>query len=129
MNQKKSSIVFISLGLRMPDPTDYGDPEFNRRVDLVKRVAKKIAACDKENVVPVAEFDYLLDQDECYPELLTLMSCCAANDITLFVAELGESPVLLSPLHQDAVTFLKEKGHAYRMFGHPKPKASGPSTP
>ena len=60
---------------------------------------------------------FVCDLDACYPAILTLIQEAKNYAACVFVSEIGDAPVLLSPQYQEAAAFLRTMGRRVQFTG------------
>ena len=116
---EKVSVVFVTMTPPIPDPQKLEPREAQRINELLLKASAKLEPCGN-NYVKLNWIAFLIDQDQCYPELLSFIERCNMDGIPITIAELAESPVLLSSENHIAAKFLKEKGHQVKHLLRPK---------
>ena len=97
---------------------------------------QQFQGCDRRHFVKLKQGVYLVNEDSGYPAILQIISYCnKSRDIPgqpnarLMVAELSESPIILSPEYQDVQSLIREMGRRVRSTRFPSPEQQLPIRP
>ena len=61
---------------------------------------------------------FLCDLDVCFPAIMALIQEAQTYSACVFVSEIGEAPVMLSPDYKEAATFLQKMGRRVQLTGN-----------
>jgi len=99
-------------------------------------VERQFQGCDPRHFKKLNEGVYLVNQDTCYPAILRVIDYCGQSknapgqpNARLMIAELSESPIILSPEYQDVHALVKEMGRQVRLTKFPLPAQPMPNRP
>jgi len=114
--EKRPSIVVVSISITGAVHS----------LDFLQHAEHQFQGCDPRHLVKLSDGVFLVNQDECYPALIKLIDYCnQSKDVPghpnarLMIAELSESPIVLSPQYQDAIKTMTEMGLRVRYTRFP----------
>ena len=91
---------------------------------IMKLIEEFIENCPTGYVQQIQHGVFLCEMDSCFPAITSLIQEAKTYSAYVLVAELGESPVMLSPEYYEAAALLQGLGHRVQLTGPPLDKAA-----
>jgi len=89
---------------------------------IMKLIEEFLGNCPAGNVQQIQQGVFLCEMDSCFPAIATLIQEAKTYSAYVLVAELGGSPVMISPEYQEAAALLQGLGHRVQLTGPPLEK-------